>query len=96
MYTPAFQQQLADQLDAIRAAGTFKGERPLGGPQSARISTLGRDGVLNGQKRDPMPPAKMMPQSGASVSASWMRAGATDGNTVEAVPAPPPVGRCDP
>jgi hypothetical protein len=54
---------------------------------------LGRVGVLSGQNRDPMPPAKMIAQSGASVSGSIVRDGATEGDTVDAVPAPPDIPR---
>ncbi len=40
------QAQLADALDEIRAAGTLKAERPLGGAQSSVVSAGGAD-VLN-------------------------------------------------
>jgi glycine C-acetyltransferase len=40
------QAQLSVALEEIRAAGTFKEERPLGSPQSAIVSTSGTD-VLN-------------------------------------------------
>ncbi|WP_430869185.1 glycine C-acetyltransferase [Demequina aurantiaca] len=40
------QAQLAGALDEIRAAGTLKSERPLGGPQSSVVSA-GGDDVLN-------------------------------------------------
>ncbi len=40
------QAQLAEALDGIRAAGTFKGERPLHGAQSSVVSAGGGD-VLN-------------------------------------------------
>jgi glycine C-acetyltransferase len=41
------QQHLSTQLDEIRDAGLFKGERVITTPQRARIDVLGRDGVLN-------------------------------------------------
>ncbi len=42
------QQHLCEQLDAIRAAGTFKAERILTSPQEARIDVAGRElPVLN-------------------------------------------------
>lgn len=40
------QAQLADQLEAIRAAGTLKAERPLGSAQSSVVTAGGAD-VLN-------------------------------------------------
>jgi glycine C-acetyltransferase len=43
----AFQQHLVGQLDEIRAAGTFKGERVLSTSQNARVGAAGRIGVLN-------------------------------------------------
>ena len=43
----AFQQHLAEQLDAIRAAGTFKQERLLTTPQDAHIRVAGGPPVLN-------------------------------------------------
>ena len=42
-----FQQHLRDQLEQIRAAGLFKGERVLASPQKARVDVVGRGGVLN-------------------------------------------------
>jgi glycine C-acetyltransferase len=46
MYGP-MQEHLAKQLDEIRAAGTFKGERVLAGPQQARVKVAGHEPVLN-------------------------------------------------
>jgi glycine C-acetyltransferase len=46
MYTK-FKQHLADQLDEIRSAGLFKGERVITSPQRARVAVTERDGVLN-------------------------------------------------
>ena len=46
MYT-TFKQHLANQLDEIRAAGLFKGERVITSPQRARVGVADRDGVLN-------------------------------------------------
>jgi glycine C-acetyltransferase len=46
MYGP-FQQHLTRQLDEIRAAGTFKGERVLSTPQNAHVGAAGRADVLN-------------------------------------------------
>jgi glycine C-acetyltransferase len=43
----AMQQQLAAQLDEIRAAGLFKGERVLTSPQQAHVGVQGRAIVLN-------------------------------------------------
>jgi glycine C-acetyltransferase len=43
----AFQAHLAGQLDEIRAAGLFKGERVLTSPQRAHIGVQGRTEVLN-------------------------------------------------
>lgn len=42
-----FQQHLAQQLDDIRAAGTFKAERVITTPQQARIEVANRPPVLN-------------------------------------------------
>ena len=41
------QQHLAGQLEAIRAAGLFKGERVLSTPQGAHVGVTGRPDVLN-------------------------------------------------
>ncbi len=46
MYT-TFKQHLATQLDEIRAAGLFKGERVITSPQRARVAVTDREGVLN-------------------------------------------------
>jgi glycine C-acetyltransferase len=46
MYTK-FKQHLANQLDEIRSAGLFKGERIITSPQRARVAVTERDGVLN-------------------------------------------------
>ncbi|HUY33110.1 MAG TPA: glycine C-acetyltransferase [Pirellulales bacterium] len=43
----SFQQHLTRQLDEIRVAGTFKGERVLSTPQSAHVGAEGRADVLN-------------------------------------------------
>ena len=43
----SFQQHLTRQLDDIRAAGTFKGERVLSTPQSSHVGAAGRADVLN-------------------------------------------------
>jgi glycine C-acetyltransferase len=43
---PALRQQFADELDAIRAAGTFKAERVLETPQGSRVEVGGKE-VLN-------------------------------------------------
>ena len=43
----AIQQHLAGQLDEIRQAGLFKGERVLSSPQRAHVGVQGRAGVLN-------------------------------------------------
>jgi glycine C-acetyltransferase len=43
----AIQQHLAGQLDEIRAAGLFKGERVLSTPQQAHVGVRGRAEVLN-------------------------------------------------
>jgi glycine C-acetyltransferase len=43
----AIQQHLAGQLEAIRAAGLFKGERVLSTPQRAHVGVAGRPDVLN-------------------------------------------------
>ncbi len=43
----AIQQHLASQLDDIRKAGTFKGERVLSTPQRAHVGVRGRPDVLN-------------------------------------------------
>ena len=40
-------QDFRNQLDAIRAAGTYREERIITTPQSARIDTTARPGVLN-------------------------------------------------
>ncbi len=40
-------QYYSEQIDAIRAAGTFKSERVITTPQKARIDTTKADGVLN-------------------------------------------------
>ncbi len=44
---PAFQTHLASQLDAIRAAGTYKLERTLTTPQGAHVRANGGQEVLN-------------------------------------------------
>jgi glycine C-acetyltransferase len=43
----AIQQHLAGQLDEIRKAGLFKGERVLSSPQGAHVGVQGRAEVLN-------------------------------------------------
>src|SRR5262249_37601433 len=43
----AIQQHLARQLDEIRRAGLFKGERVLSTPQRAHVGVQGRAEVLN-------------------------------------------------
>ena len=43
----AIQQNLAGQLDEIRNAGLFKGERVLSSPQQAHVGVEGRTDVLN-------------------------------------------------
>src|SRR5262249_19956269 len=43
----AIQQRLADQLEEIRQAGLFKGERGLSTPQRAHVGVTGRPEVLN-------------------------------------------------
>ena len=43
----AIQQHLAGQLDEIRKAGLFKGERVLSTPQQAHVGVQGRPDVLN-------------------------------------------------
>ena len=43
----AIQQHLAGQLDEIRKAGLFKGERVLSSPQQAHVGVKGRPDVLN-------------------------------------------------
>jgi glycine C-acetyltransferase len=43
----AIQQHLAGQLDEIRKAGLFKGERVLSSPQRAHVGVQGRAEVLN-------------------------------------------------
>ncbi len=43
----AFQQHLARQIDDLRAAGLFKGERILSTPQGARVQVLDGPPVLN-------------------------------------------------
>jgi len=42
----AVKDQLAGELDDIRAAGLFKSERVIGSPQDARV-LVGGDEVLN-------------------------------------------------
>jgi glycine C-acetyltransferase len=42
-----FQAHAASLVAEIRSQGLFKTERPLGGPQGARIKAQGRDGLLN-------------------------------------------------
>ena len=44
---PTFQSHLTAQLDAIRAAGTYKRERTLNTPQGAMVETLDGRPVLN-------------------------------------------------
>jgi glycine C-acetyltransferase len=44
---PAFRSHLAAQLDAIRAAGTYKRERVLSTPQGSTVSANGGGPVLN-------------------------------------------------
>ena len=46
MFGP-IQEHLAAQLDEIRAAGLFKGERVITGPQGARVGVLQHEPVLN-------------------------------------------------
>jgi glycine C-acetyltransferase len=46
MYT-AFKQHLANQLQEIKDAGLFKGERVITSPQRAKVAVTDRDGVLN-------------------------------------------------
>jgi glycine C-acetyltransferase len=46
MYT-TFKQHLENQLNEIRAAGLFKGERVITSPQRARVAVTDRDGILN-------------------------------------------------
>jgi glycine C-acetyltransferase len=43
----AIREHLARQLEQIRSAGLFKGERVLSSPQQARVGVVGRSGVLN-------------------------------------------------
>ncbi len=43
----SIKEHLADQLDQIRDAGLFKGERIITGPQQARIGVLEHEPVLN-------------------------------------------------
>jgi glycine C-acetyltransferase len=43
----AFRTHLSQQLDQIRTAGTYKGERVISTPQGARIRVVGGDAVLN-------------------------------------------------
>jgi glycine C-acetyltransferase len=43
----AIQQHLASELDAIKKAGLFKGERVLTSPQQAHVGVKGRTDVLN-------------------------------------------------
>jgi glycine C-acetyltransferase len=47
MATTAFYQHLDHELDGIRSAGLFKTERVITTPQSARIDTTERAGVIN-------------------------------------------------
>src|SRR5437899_12181522 len=44
---PAFQQHLASQLDAIRAAGTYKRERVINTPQGTTMRVADGQPVLN-------------------------------------------------
>jgi len=44
---PAFQEHLTAQLDAIRAAGTYKNERTITTPQGSMVETAGGKPVLN-------------------------------------------------
>ena len=46
MYDSAFQTDLVNRLNQIRAAGTYKSERVIDGPQGAHITVQGRQ-VLN-------------------------------------------------
>ena len=46
MYTTV-STSLREELDAIRSAGTYKRERVITSPQSARIATSERPEVLN-------------------------------------------------
>ena len=46
MYT-TFKKHLENQLDEIRSAGLFKGERVITSPQRARVAVNDHDGVLN-------------------------------------------------
>src|SRR5262245_56676831 len=43
----ALDQHLTAQLEAIKSAGLWKGERVLASPQSPHVEVAGRDGVLN-------------------------------------------------
>src|SRR3954467_11653477 len=43
----AMRQHLASQIDEIRAAGLFKGERVITSPQQAHVGVTGRPDVLN-------------------------------------------------
>ena len=43
----AIQKHLQNQLDEIRSAGLWKGERVLSSPQQARVGVQGRTEVLN-------------------------------------------------
>src|SRR5262245_40702685 len=43
----ALDQHLTAQLEAIKSAGLWKGERVLASPQSPHVKVAGRDGVLN-------------------------------------------------
>lgn len=45
--TPEFQSHLDDQLAAIRAAGTYKGERVLSTPQGVTVRANGDNSLLN-------------------------------------------------
>src|SRR5690349_10577457 len=47
MFNETFKQQIATQLNEIRAAGLFKAERIITSPQRAHISTTTRPDVLN-------------------------------------------------
>jgi glycine C-acetyltransferase len=47
MTTPSFYQHIDSELDGIRKAGLFKTERIITTPQSARIDTTEREGVIN-------------------------------------------------
>ena len=47
MMQDTFKKHLDSQLEEIRAAGLFKGERVLSTPQQARVGAAGRGDLLN-------------------------------------------------